>query len=307
MLLARVFILFRSGFDSYSSKSQSPVGGPRCYMKLTWEGDFAASSQRGFAAPGAVPDPVTGKGDALGNNPMAMSQMFHEAELFRALQPQAWVTSIKMSIARLLDLVRGRKFTTVMYRSSRVKKDEGVRQSMEQTIRALRLAWHAYGTDPERLTLVESDDPNAINELKELEPKATWIQVPRCLFAALSSKNNEYIMFSLRRQYNTAKQAGKDVSGTVWSDEQLKKCPELESIPVHDEASMMVSTLELLSEGSPIVCGTTSNLCRLVVAFAARNTFPPAFVDIDGGTFYHAPVRPFTNVCEKWLYGDTLN
>ena len=61
--------------------------------------------------------------------------------------------------------------------------------------------------------------------------------------------------------------------------------------------------MDLLGGGYPLVCSMSSNLCRLAGSYAAQRQFPPAMVDVEGGSWYNTPVQPHVNVCRKWLFG----
>jgi len=52
---------------------------------------------------------------------------------------------------------------------------------MDQHVRALSSAWHAYGKVGTTV-LVESDDGAAIDGFKAAMPGVDFVQIPRCLF-----------------------------------------------------------------------------------------------------------------------------
>ena len=63
------------------------------------------------------------------------------------------------------------------------------------------------------------------------------------------------------------------------------ECSIRQQLPLHDEASLLLATMHLMSQGWPIVGGMHSNVMRVVTQMAAVWNFPPPALDIHGGSY----------------------
>lgn len=79
------------------------------------------------------------------------------------------------------------------------------------------------------------------------------------------------------------------------------ECSIRQQLPLHDEASLLLATMHLMSQGWPIVGGMHSNVMRVVTQMAAVHTFPPPVQDIHGGGYSAVTsLDPFRSVCSAW-------
>jgi len=150
--------------------------------------------------------------DCMNGHLLKESQLLHFAEALHALKPRPAIMQLMHQLANVLGIDTGTKqsqsstkprksssptrYVTVHHRSNFAMKSERPGVSPEHTIRSMRLARHAYGGT--RVAFLESDDPNMIDTFRRLEPSITWLQLPRCLFAASQGKG--HVMDTIRKQ-----------------------------------------------------------------------------------------------------------
>jgi len=130
------------------------------------------------------------------------------------------------------------------------------------------VARHTYG-GPRRV-LLESDDPRTIAKLRKIDPSLEFVQLPRCLFDSIGSKAGQHVRSNLQKSPSSGSLESNSLQATSnpvplaadWTAGQLKACEERRHLSVHDEGALIIATMELLSEGWPIVGAMRSSMFR---------------------------------------------
>jgi len=289
------------------------------WAEMNWDSSCSSvSSPEGVIRASCDLDPLAG-------HPLQQSHLFHNAEMLRAIPLQPWVIQIKHRMRSVIGEIAEPSFgsspyAALQFRSTFLKKVEGLRQVPEQAVKAVRLALHGFGGGARwareaddmadslaptsssasaaqlglPVVLLESDHPGALTAFRSIAPDMRWVWLPRCIFASLQSGGSftpgSHVMDNLRA-FQKAN-----------SSELSANCPAVSILGQIDEASVMLAVAELLGDAEPLVCGFTSNVCRLAYAMAARRRFLPPHADLDGGSFFAGSLGYHSSVCKDYAF-----
>lgn len=177
---------------------------------------------------------------------------------------------------RLLSGLNATRFASLHYRSGKLLKVEGNRVPL--WVYTYMLQRHAQLLYPIEHVLVESDDSAVFDVLKKELREIQIHRVPPSLFATTAEATyGSHVMAALKRSSSTTTD--------------------------HDEALVLLATLELLSQADFFLGAFSSNLGRFVYELMARYNFPPAVYDVDNDIWFSGGVTASNLICTHYTHG----